>query len=150
MEMDLKTLPGRGSPASVSLEEGYKDSETRITLSDTQSALVLCTTFELLGQIPWSLCRPLDCTDGNSVSQACGTNTIWAGRAVPFCRVWSKLGDASRASSLCSGLAGCLTASGSQGALGILVALLPHWVIWLLGRASSHLGLPSFTSGLIW
>ena len=29
--MDLKTLPGRGSPALVSLEEGYKDSEIQIT-----------------------------------------------------------------------------------------------------------------------
>ena len=47
MEMDLKTLPGKVSPASVSLEEGYKDSETQITLSDTQSVPVQasCMTF---------------------------------------------------------------------------------------------------------
>ena len=89
----LKTLPERDSPALVFLEEGYKDSETQITLSDTWSALVWasCMTFELLGQIPQSLHRLLDCTDGNSVSQALGTNTIQASSAVPFHRVWSKL-----------------------------------------------------------
>ena len=50
-ENGLKTLPARGSPASVSLEEGYKDSETLITLSDTWSVLVWasCMTFELFG-----------------------------------------------------------------------------------------------------
>ena len=93
MELDLNTLPGRGSPALVSLEEGYKDSETQITLSDTQSVLVWasCTTFELLGQIPWSLCRPLDCMDGNLVYQALDTNMIWASRAVLFHSIQLKL-----------------------------------------------------------
>ena len=82
----LETLPGRGPPASVSLEEGYKDSETQITLSDTQSVAVWasCMTFELL---PQSLCRPLDWMDANLVSQALGT--IMTGQVVLFHSVGS-------------------------------------------------------------
>ena len=93
MDMDLMNSTRTGSPASVSLEEGYKESVTQITLSDTQSAPVWasCMTFELLGQIPQSLHRPPDCIDGNLVSQALGTNTIWASSAVLFHRVWLKL-----------------------------------------------------------
>ena len=45
-----------------------------------------CKTHELLGLIPWSLHRPLVCTDGNLVYQAVGTNMIWASRAALICR----------------------------------------------------------------
>ena len=66
----LKNTTREGLSCLVSLEEGYKESETRITLSDTQSVPVCasCMTFELLRQIPQSLHRPLDCTDDNLVS----------------------------------------------------------------------------------
>ena len=75
-------------------------------------------TCELLGPIPWSLHRLLDC----SMSQAHGMNMIWDGRAVPFCRVWSKLCWCTWGF-LTVGQLGCLTVSGSQRALGIWVAL---------------------------
>ena len=93
MEMDLKHYQGGALLPQSPLKSVLRISETQITLSDTQSVPVWasCMTFELLGQIPLSLCRLLDCLDGNLESQACGTNMIWAGRAVPFCRVWSKL-----------------------------------------------------------
>ena len=76
----LKDYQGGALLPWYPLKTVLRISETWITLSDTWSALVRasCMTFELLGQMPQSLCRLLDCTDGNSVFQACGTNTILA------------------------------------------------------------------------
>ena len=67
-----------------------KEEKLRLPYQMTWSALVWasCTTCELLGLILWSLHRPLDCTDGNSVYQALGMNMIQASRAAPICRVW--------------------------------------------------------------
>ena len=127
------------------LKRVIRISETRITLSDPQPVLVQasCMIFELLGQIPQSLCRLLDCMDGNSVSQACGMSMIWASRAVPFCRVWLKL-------QMHMGLPLWVSWDVSlhwalRGHLASCMCLFPHWVFWLLGRALPHLGLPSFT-----
>ena len=103
--------------------------------------------------------QPLSCL-GRSLSHSVGCLTAWMAtrclRLVAW--TWSGLvwlfhsvgssqssGDAPMASSLCCGSAGCLTASGSQGISAYWLHLLPHWVIWLLGRVLSHLGLPSFT-----
>ena len=85
---DFYTNIGRGSPASVSLEEGCKEWETQIYLQCPWSPLVQasCTTFELLGLSPWLLCRLFDCTDVKlGVRQ--DMNMIWAGRAGSVCRV---------------------------------------------------------------
>ena len=83
-----------------------------------------CMTCELLGPIPRSLHRSLVCTNGNSVYQAFGTN--WAGRAALICRVQWSCWCTLRASS--GRLAEWLTASGSQGAISILMHLLSLWV----------------------
>ena len=148
----LVTLPGRGSPATDSLEEGLKEEKLRLPYQMTQSALVWasCMTCELLGLFSSSLCRLLLCTDGNSMYQALGMNMIWAGRVALICKVWQSCQCALGTSSGRS--AGWLTELGPSGGIHHLdVLVFPLGLeagilqLRLLGRASSHSGLPSFT-----
>ena len=145
--MDLKTLPGMGYPASVSLEEVIRIVELRLPC-------------QILGQHQsrhpaW----PLSCW-GRSLGHSIGHLTAqmatqcirllawtWSRPVVLFHSIGS--GQSSRlcctqASSV--GLLGCLTVSGSQG-LGC--AGLPHWITGYLAGHHLTLGLPSFTGGLI-
>ena len=96
-------------------------------------------TCELLGMIPQSLHRPLDCIDGNWVSQACGMSMIWAVRAVLMCRVQSKLWWCTQGFLTVLWVTWVTNCIGLSGGTWHLDVLVPHWVR-LLSRASSCSG----------
>ena len=136
----------------IPVKRGLRNEKLRFTCQMPWSMLVLasCMTCELLGLIrglgliPWSLCRPLFCTDGK-LGVRWGMNTIRAGGAALSAGSSEAL-NALKASAV--GSAEHLSALRLQGALSIFVwasVVLSFSLEWSLvaGRASSCLLLPA-------